>query len=283
MSIQQLRSHMRMAMLGLTIVALLGVWADDVQALEARDYVLKAQSWIDARADGAYTADIEVYEVDQNGDERLKTTGAIWFQHSSQTGWSYRMDISIGIGDCEATTTYKMVSTPDGDRAFVGNTPVDSYRQDMMVTTFENQSHSSMPAIFYAGDSTQTADAALQELSSNASVTETYLGTTQVYRLSVTWDTTAMNSMVNEDFADCRTAEGATISSLYYCSTSTGAPEMIEGKKTEDNVTTVCRLYYRNISTSPTIPTGTFDIGTVEPSITLTDALQDWYEQNCGE
>ena len=162
----------------------------------------------------------------------------------------------------------------------MGDTCVYTPDNDL-VSTWTDQAHSSIPKVYYYGDSQQTSLQALESVTTSRSATSTTLGGTSVYKLEYSFDIGDMNDLIDSSSKQLDEAEDSW-SETVYINASSGAPVQFEGSVTADDTTSTVRTEWSNVNTSPTIPQGTFGLTEDEPSMTFDEALEDWATEQLG-
>jgi hypothetical protein len=262
---------------GILLVLLSFLASAAAQGLTTKDWVEKAQAWYNARDNGSFTATRTGYRIDTSG-EVLASTTSVWFTDDPYSGWSYRADTTFTPGSCSSSCTYKVLSAPSGDEAFMGGTEVYPPKDDM-VATFSLQPHSSMPKVFYNGNTSDTALQALTALASSTTASEEYVGSTHCFKLVVNWNNTAINSKI--DSTDFQFGANDSETSTIWIRSSDGQPVREYHQATTQGTQFKYRVIWSNINTSPTIPAGTYNLTAGSPSATAQDALLTWYEGHC--
>lgn len=242
------------------------------EEITAQEWIDKSESWL---AKGSYTADIKVYAA-ESGHQGLITTIKVWFRDDPEKGWSYRLDFPLKVF-C-GTTTYKHIDTPQGRQTFLDNTCVYPPENDLV--GFKDKRHDVLPNIFYAMDPNQDSFAALNELSSNTSVSETMIDGVSVWKLAVTWDINRQNQFFNVSSKQLNPYL-YSMTSLYYIRSDNGQWIQVIHALHRDGKEVSKKLFkWANINTSPEIPDNTFQLTQDRPSSTITEAFVTWLEAN---
>ncbi|NIT55636.1 MAG: hypothetical protein GWN00_05170 [Aliifodinibius sp.] len=250
-------------------------------SITTKDWVTKAQSWLNARDNGKYTATRKMYRLDNGTDETQICTVSLWFEDDLNDGWSFRTDTEFEPTDCSGETViYKELNTPDGNEAFVNDTEVFPSTSDI-VSSYICQSHNAVGKAFYAGDPNQTALQALESVSTSRTASEEYLVDTHCFKLEITWDVDEINSLISD--SDGQYDPNDTVESKLWIKSSDGeaVKEYHKIIRAADSETFEFTVWWSNVNTSPSIPSGTFDLTAGSPSVTAEDAIIDWVEANC--
>lgn len=250
-------------------------------ALTVSEWLDKAQSWFNARDDGAFAATFSTYEVDSNGNENLKCQTQVRYKDTPNVGWSTRIDTVLDYGEY-GSVTYKLVRTPDGDQAYLGDTCVYTESSHELVSTFVPKSHLVTPKYFYMGISGQTNLQSYEQASTSGTADETVLQGGAAYRLATTWDIGAWNDLL-VDTNKHLDSTADTWTSEDYIKASDGEPMETKATLYIGAQDKTYHMVYRwsNVNTNPSIPSNTFDLTTATPSMTVEEALQAWLEAHC--
>jgi len=249
-------------------------------AITTSDWVTKAQSYMNARDNGKFTATKNLYLLVNGTNEALQATATIWFQDDVSNGWSYREDTNMRV--CGNWLTVKVLSVPSGYEEFVDGTEVYPDKDSVLVGSFGNQSHGSIPKIFYDGDPSQSAEEALDDLSTSITASTEYLDSIYCYKIEITWNINGINSQLKSAY-QLDSEDITQLETTLWVKESNGEPVKGEVEIDDSDGWRKYRWRWSNINTDPTIPSGTFDLTAGNPDSASEDVFADWIETNCPE
>jgi hypothetical protein len=242
-----------------------------VNAATLSDFVNKAQGWINSLDDGDMTATINTYD----GSETLMSSEALYFSDDSVNGWSMRRDITVYVPTL-GSFVLKIIDTPSGQETFFDDECIYA-TTDYLVASWVDQPHSSLPDIFFIGDTGQSSLEALLAQTADTSVVETTLNEQSVYKLEFDVDLDEANTLFEEEADEFDTANDS-VSGIIYILASDGTPVQSETALDVDGEQAQCKTVWSNVDTSPSIPAGTLDLTSSTPTMSFEEALADWVE-----
>jgi hypothetical protein len=239
------------------------------------DYISKASSWISGYDNGSVKLTSTTTQTDANGNWGTMSTGVLWFKDDSSNGWSICCEETLQFGAYGAPIL-KILDTPDGEKTWLGSTCVYNH---VMVSPYITESHSSLPMVFWAGVSGQTNNEALSAMASSATPDTATVDGTSAYSIDMSLNLAALNSRTGDPNLQYDTTND-TFRVIRYINALTGAPIKIESTSYDysSGKTFYAKKVINSITDNPTIPSGTFDLGSDTPSMSLEDAVVDWLE-----
>lgn len=257
----------------LALVLSMALLSNVTEAVTVQQAVDALQGWLNARDNGSFSADLTTYAEAAGSGQSLVSQGTMYFRDDPTNGWSTQTDMTLYCGAL-GSIGYKFVDTPSGEQAFLGTTCVYPPDGDL-VGSWSDQSHASIPKVFYFGDAGQTSLQALESVTTS----RTASGTT-VYELSYVYDISAMNALIADASKQLNPSTDSWSQSVSI-DAATGAPTATADDMTADGTASSGSTSV-SVNTSPTIPPGTFDLTEDEPTMTFDEALEAWANAQLG-